>query len=474
MFKKLLSVTIAGTLCFSLLAGCGPKKVGPTNSSSSKSSSSSMSSGGSQISSLTSGLSSTVSGSKVSTISKAISKITATSGTKSSPVANKNITISGSGDSLLAAVSDYEDTHSNVKFKVTPPSGTVAADVQLKLDITAGTEPDILMLDHVYITSLGVGKQLLDLVPLGANNIKGKYIPTVWNAVSFNNQVYGLPHDGNTLALMYNKTRLSATGLAAPSTYEQLVSVGQKMMANDPGMAEAFTTPFVQTSDDGRLNWSSMVYFTWLWRCGGEILSSDNKTAKFNGPGGVKALQMLLDLVKQSKISDGVTYKESQFYNGDVGMIELGNWSIAQLTNNPKASLGVAPLPTLVAGVPNYSGLGLFAMGITASCPYPDVAFDFLSKYTTSDEYQLQYCKANNQLPVTESALKDPYYTTGANAANWKVFIDQYKNSKARPGVACWTQLQKEVANAIAGAIAGGQPQAVLDAAAAKVNLLLK
>jgi multiple sugar transport system substrate-binding protein len=306
-------------------------------------------------------------------------------------------------------------------------------------------------------------------VKYGANNLKSKYIPACWNAVSFKGDVYGLPQNGNTVALMYNKDMLDKTGKKAPATYNDLVSVGQSMLATSPGKTP-FTAPFFENSSTGRLNWSAFEYFFWLWRNGGDILNSDYTQATFNSTAGVEALNMLTDLVKKG-ITPGNKYMESDFYFGNVGMIEMGNWSLPQLERqDSNANFSVAMLPKLKSSVPNYSGLGLFAMGITDSSQYPEIAFDFLAKYTTTTEYQLQYCKQNNELPVTYAALNDPYY----KSANWQIYIAQYKLSKSRPGVACWDQVEKEIANAVTSAVKGQKSaKAALDAAAATVDKLL-
>ena len=502
MLKKLLSATIATSLCLSLFVGCGPKPVQGKTSSGTKSSSSSVSgvSGDSSLSGVSdvasgSSLVSGVSGSSVkpgtSSVKPGASSVkpgtssakpgtsTVKPGTSSvkpgtsTPSKTGPVELKVWGDqanqALMAAVADYTDAHANVTINVvTAADSTVDG---LRSNIAAGTEPDILMLDHVYITACGTEGLFKNLVPLGANNIKSKFIPSTWAGVSFGNAVYGLPHDGNTICLMYNKTMLQDNAHQnPPTTLDQLKSVGTAVAAANPGK-QAFTEPFVSSTDTNRLNWAAFNYCFWLWGCGGDILSPDNKTAIFNQAPGIQALQMIVDLKSQG-VTDGATYQESQFYSGDVGMIEMGNWAIGQLQTNTK--LGVTKLPILIPNGKSVSGLGLFAVGITSSTSFPADAFNFISAYTTNVDYQIQYCKQNNQLPVTYSALADPFYTQGANAANWAVFIDQYKTCKARPGVSCWTDIQTDLAQAIISAIGGTDPKAALDAAAAKVNILLK
>ncbi len=373
---------------------------------------------------------------------------------------------------LLVAVDAFEREHSDVLIQVSsPPAGDKVANLQMQ--IAAGNEPDIVTLDHVYITSLGRAGNLLNLASYGANDVKSKFIASCWEAVSSANgkEVYGLPHDGNTIALMYNKDMLDKTGLKAPTDYDSLVEVGQRMKSTSQGKTP-YTSPFFDTADQGRKNWSAFVYFFWLWRCGGEILTDDLSAAAFNSQAGIDALTMLTDLVGEKQICAGDGYKESEFYNGNVGMIEMGNWSVPQLKSESRAAdFDVTLLPRLKDNVPQYSGLGLFAMGVTAKTDYPQEAYDFIESYCTNDSLQLQYAKQNNQLPCTTSALNDSYY----NEDIWNVYKEQYALSKSRPGVSNWDQIEAAVADAVNSAVKGTQtPKGALDAAAAKVNGYLK
>ena len=376
-------------------------------------------------------------------------------------------------ESMQAAVRMYRQSHPDVVFNiVTPPEYNVE---KLKVAISAGTEPNIVSLDHVYITALGTSGQILDLNKYGASKIKSKYISSCWNAVTFGSHVYGLPHDGNTIALMYNKDMLQKANQSAPKTFNQLLSVGKKVQSylnNHTGEGEyAFTSPFFAGDSQNRKNWSAFVYFFWLWRNGGDILNSSNTKAVFNSSAGVNALNQLKQLVSNN-ICAGDKYMEPQFYNGTIGMIEMGNWSIPTITSMSKnADFGVAMMPRLKSGVPQYSGLGLYALGITKKTTYKQEAFDFIKYYTTNDTFQLQYGKQHNQLPVTKTALNDSYYSSNI----WKLYKKQYALSKARPGVNNWDSIEIQIADAVNNAIKGTSKSAdALNNAAKKVNTYLK
>lgn len=405
----------------------------------------------------------------------AVTPGTTSSATPGVGAANKVLKVWWGNDdeSMQYAVRLYEKAHPDVDFSiVTPPEYTVE---KLKVAISAGTEPSIVLLDHVYITALGTSGQILDLNKFGASKIASKYISSCWNGVTSNGHVYGLPHDGNTIALMYNADMLKAANQKAPTTYNELLNVGQKVQSyvkNHPDKGEyAFTSPFFDTASQGRKNWSAFVYFFWLWRNGGDILNSSHTKATFNGTAGVDALSQLKTLVDRG-ICAPSKYMESNFYNGTVGMIEMGNWAIDNLTSESKnANFGVTMLPRLKSGVSQWSGLGLFALGITKKTKYKNEAYDFIKYYTTNDTFQVQYGKQHRQLPVTKTALNDKFYSSSI----WKLYKKQYALSKARPGVNNWDQMEAEIADAVNKAISGAsKPKDALDGAAKKINALLK
>lgn len=380
----------------------------------------------------------------------------------------KKITIwaTAGDDTVFAQADDFLKTHPDIFVDVqTPGDQSVSA---YKNAAAAGKQPDAVIMDHVYITGLGEENLLLDLSKLGASSLKSKFVSSCWEAVTYGSKVYGIPHDGNTIAMVYNKTLLEKwTGKnTVPKTYEDLIAIDKQ---NNSDGVQTFTTPFFETANQNRMNWAAFNYFFWLWGNGGEILSPDNKQAVFNSAEGVRALQQIIDLVKTYKVA-GDTYQESQFYNGSVGMIEMGNWCMGTITDSAQTSqYGVAMLPVLKEGVPAYSGLGLFAYGVSANSKYPAETYEFIKALCTNDDYQVQYAKQFKELPVTESALKDKYYQSDM----WQTFIQQFRQSKSRPGVKNWEEIEKIISEAVKNAITSGDPKGALDAAAASVNKLL-
>ena len=465
MFKRILAATMAATMFMMLLASCG-EKTDPNATT--------VSGQEQEISGLTE------TGETSSTTSGKV-----TSGGESGPTGG-SVTPSGSNgsggpkreikiwwdsndESMQAAAREWRKRNSGVTFNINSPADSTVGG--LKRAYSANQEPDVVSLDHVYITSLGREGIIYDLSQFGANKVANKYISSCWDGVSFNKKVYGLPHNGNTIALIYNKDMFDKINKKAPKTYEDIVKTGQALNKQFPAK-DAFTSPFFDTADQGRWNWATFVYFFWLWRSGGEVLNSSLTKSTFNSSAGVNALNKLVDLVDKYDVCYGQGYRENEFYNGDVGMIEMGNWCMPKLTSaSANANFGVAMMPTLIKGGKNYSGLGLFAVGITSRVKKAQEVYDFLEFYTTNDTYQVQYGKQYHQLPVTKNAIQNSHYTKNAF---WSLYSKQYKLARSRPGVKNWSEMEKVIAESINKAVTKQETaKTALDNAAKKINALL-
>lgn len=366
--------------------------------------------------------------------------------------------------SILDAVKEYQK---DKDFQiVVEEKGTV--DYQKLKELTrTGQAPDIICMDQVYITAAANSGYLVELNPLGAEQIASQFTASCVEGVSVNGKLYGLPFDANTVAMFYNKDILKVVNARVPTTYAELLTVCRKIQNQYDQTITPYTVPF--DGWNGNDNWCCYNFFTYLWRNGGEILTADQKAAAFQSDAGVQALQMYLELSKENYAS--AQYLHDDFTLGTVGMIDMGPWAFGNLIqNNDKFQGEVALLPVLREGIKPYSGLGLYGYCITSSSKLPEQAYGFIEYYTSNPQYQLAYCKEANLLPTLKSAYADEYFSSDS----WKTMLQQLEYAKARPGVDHWTEIENVIAKAITEAMKGKtEPKEILASAAKKVNDLL-
>ena len=322
-------------------------------------------------------------------------------------------------------------------------------------------------MDQVYITAAANSGYLLELNQFGADKVADLFTASCIAGVSVHDKLFGLPFDANTVAMFYNKDILQAAQARVPTTYDELLETCRKVKNKFDQTITPYTIPFDGWS--GNDNWCCYNFFTYLWRNGGEILTSDQKSAAFQSEAGVRALQMYLDLEKEGYASS--EYLHDDFAAGTVGMMDMGPWAFGHLIQNNSQFQGeIALLPVLREGIKPYSGLGLYGYCVTASSQYPEQAYGFVEFYTSNPQHQLAYCKEAYLLPSLKEAYEDEYFSS----ANWQTMLQQLEYAKARPGVDGWTEIESVIAHAVTEAMEGNAaPEDILDQAAREVNELL-
>lgn len=485
--KRLLAVFMAATFLFSF-PGCTTSKVQSTQSSANDSSVGSASGGdttngtdasGAEVSATgTSGstgtsISGTLSTGSASSQGNSSSTSKGSSGGSSTTgkVGNGKVVVWGSSSdiTLALAIANYKKKYPSINIKLTPsPLGTTLNS--LKMAIMAGNGPDVVMLDHVYATSLGAEGVFADLSQYGSTKVKNLFTQSCYNANCVGSKVYALPWSANVVNLMYSKDLFNKAGLtSAPTNYTEFLA-DCKALKNKG--YKAFSFPY--GGPNSNKNWSAFMFFTWLWREGGDILGTNSKgksVAAFNGTAGVNALNKLIDLYKQGYMSTGYT---EDLGTGGAAMLQMGTWKIDMVSGANASKNGVAVVPRLETKVAPYSGLGLFSYCVSAKSQDPQAAYNFVELLCTDKSLQLKYNKKDFITPLI-SAQSDSSYTTGTDAAAWKVFFQQLAYSKFRPGVPGWEDIEKSISDGVYAAVTGKtSAQEALNASAAVVNSNLK
>ena len=377
-------------------------------------------------------------------------------------------------DTVKKAVENFNKKRPDVYVKIEDNATTDTEAIRRAL--SSGQAPDILRLDHVYLTDMGRSGEIVDLNKYGAKKIAPKFVDSCWDAVSHNGAVYSIPGDATTTALAYNIDMLNASGRSVDGlkTYDGLKATAQAMKVASPTKTPITFSFF----DGGEGSRGALTFANWLWREGGEVLSSDLKTATFNKQEGIDALSKIVSFSTEKLAQN--QYQEAGFYRGEVGMIELGCWALPTFGMPHGNHIGVTTMPTLKAGVPAYSNLGLYGWGVTtnkakASTPKSEemnqICFDFLETFLTDDALQVKWARKNNFFPTTKTAIDNSYFTSNQI---WEVFSKQMKVAKAAPNVANWSEIEVILSKAINDAVSSKNVPNALNNAAARVNELLK
>jgi multiple sugar transport system substrate-binding protein len=167
----------------------------------------------------------------------------------------------------------------------------------------------------------------------------GKFYPGYLNAFkgSDGSTVFGLPKDGNTLALAYNAQMLAGAGVRPPTTWDEMVSAGQRLKA--AGVA----TPYCLADDLARAG-------AFIYQNGGGIIDVKNRKDLIDSPATRQAVGWYLDLFRtglaKSDKDLGVQWCGEGLGRQKAAMIFEGGWLDSFMQGSyPGVKYAWAPMP---------------------------------------------------------------------------------------------------------------------------------
>ncbi len=190
----------------------------------------------------------------------------------------------------LASCNDVENLTVNTQLLA---SNDAQEQVRLALS-TGGDSP----FDIVHFANSGVAEwggagwlmPLNDLIDQYRDEYNLDDIPqAAWDAVTIDGQIYGIPIVGNTLHFIYRSDIFEEFELEVPETYEEVIAACETIGLDN----RDFDAPFTINLSAG---WAwEIEFFQFLRAFGGDFLNED-LTPGFNGPEGVQAVELILDV----------------------------------------------------------------------------------------------------------------------------------------------------------------------------------
>jgi arabinogalactan oligomer/maltooligosaccharide transport system substrate-binding protein len=223
--------------------------------------------------------------------------------------------------------------------------------------------------------------------------VKGKFIPTTLEAMTYRGSLYGLPLNYKCITLIYNRKLVTAP----PKTTAELVTLGKQLTnkaAGRFGLAWAY---------------GDFYYVASLLNGFGGAVFAPGARPTLNAPENVKALDLLVKWTK-----DGFMPAEpssalitSLFNEGKAAMVFSGPWFLGEV--NKEIDVGLAPLPTLseAGGKPIRPWMTVEGVYLAAPSKQKDAAFDFV-RYLTDVEAGRVMALEGRQSPAAKAVYDDP------------------------------------------------------------------
>ncbi len=361
------------------------------------------------------------------------------------------------------AKAEYEAAHEDVTIDIATQSTADFYSSYTMALMNKDNFPDIAYVDHVFVQRLAYDGLIGNLSDYGADEVKDKFIDSLWSTTQFNGGTYALPMSANVLTVAYNKALLTKvlgkefTDADMPKNWTEYMAIGKKIeeynTANNlTGNNKLYLTTV--PAGTGNESMGAMFFMSYAARSGGRLMN-DNLTAME-----LATEQNKSAAAKIKQLGDlGYTptsFSESKFETGKVAFIEMGPWKLIDYSRisasqNDICDIRYTNVFPLSSGGQTQGALGLYSLVMTKKTKNAALAADFIKYLTTSDEIQLAHNTVQNLMPTTKTAIANEYYQT----AEWSVFINQLNNIVARPGSAAWPAIQRSLAEYVTQLVTG-------------------
>jgi multiple sugar transport system substrate-binding protein len=320
-------------------------------------------------------------------------------------------------------------------------------------------ECDVFYSDVIWTAEFASQKWLYDMTPY-LDSKKSELIPATLKTVDYAGKLWGVPQQTDSAFLYYRDDQVQTP----PTTWQQVYDVAKQ---NNGIVYQG--APYEGLTCD---------YLELAFAAGGKVLSADGKKSEINSPANVKALQFMVDGVKNGIAANGVTTymeEESRRYFESGKATFMRNWPYAYALGEKKGTavagkFKVMPFPQFEGGG-KAAILGGHNFVISAFSKNPGAALK-LTDFFISPEVQktefLDYSLAPTLASVYDDADVQKKY---AFAQELKASVSQ---AQARPVSPVYPQISQAIYNNVNAALSGkASPADALKTADDQINKAL-
>lgn len=324
------------------------------------------------------------------------------------------------------------------------------------LGVVSGDLPDLGMVDNpdsASFAAMGLYTDITDRFNAWNDNA---YQPGPLNSGKYDDKQYTLPIRSNCLALWVNNDMMSAAGIDnPPTTWDELVDASRKLLETNPSVYPLAISAI--KNEEG-----TFQFLPFLQSTGATVNN-------LGSPEGIKAFEFVTSLFTNNYISpEAINWTQGdvqkQFAAGNTAMMINGPWQI------PNMKIDAPELEFTVVYVPKdqvySSSMGGENMGITSVAKDVDAAWDFMSKFL-STENNIGFAVPNGTISPHSNATAEMQYPNDSVMA---VFIEQLAYAAPRGPHPKWPELSAAIQDAIQESVTGSKtPEAAAKGAAAKI-----
>jgi multiple sugar transport system substrate-binding protein len=359
---------------------------------------------------------------------------------------------------LQQVLDDFMAAYPNVKVTFEPINGDYAAAMAAKF--SSGDVPDVFYVDSgPAATWIDDGVlEPLDTYIQATGFDTSAFYPAYLDAFKGpDGMQYGLPKDGNTIAMAYNTDLFEQAGItAAPTTWEELTAAIDKLKTVDGLQAPMCLSPSL---DRG---------LAFIYQAGGGLFNDDKTAGIINTPESVAGIQQYLDFFTSGagkRPGDmGDDWCGKSLGAGNVAIAFEGGWLDPYMKDTyPDTKYAWAEMPAGPAGKATLGFTVAYAMGVDSQ--NKDASWALIS-YLTGPEGMQTW---------TEGGVANPSRTDLQGGEGKEILIQGADYAHPWSFIPGFTEINDAFNNALTGAIEGsGTAQDIADATQSAIDSNLK
>jgi N,N'-diacetylchitobiose transport system substrate-binding protein len=334
----------------------------------------------------------------------------------------------------------------NAEFKQKYPNVTVKVELQewggiqekTATALASNNPPDVLEIGNTLTSKFAHAGGLEDLTAKKAELGGDAWLKGLEESGTYEGKIYGVPYYAGDRAVIYRKDMFAKAGVQPPTSREEFIAVGEKLMADNKNV-KGFSALYFP----GKYWYAALPF---IWDEGGDLAVKDGDKWKgaLDTPESKAGLTWLKEAVDKlsSAPKDADESKDAEVFRaGKAAMIIDPGWMIGVITD-PKAGdpklkdkIGVFPIPGKTAGQSAPVFLGGSTLSVSAGSKEKELATEWL-KLLAGQKYQAQMAEAGF-IPNTSTLLDvkkdDPIQS---------VFFSAAKNSRFTPATPNWANVE--------------------------------
>jgi|GEM_PF-3673803 multiple sugar transport system substrate-binding protein len=303
---------------------------------------------------------------------------------------------------------------------------------KITTSLASNSAPDVIVLGVYQVGDYVRKNALLDLSPYmkadpDYQKQKSEIIPTsLWDTISYNGQILGVPAWQNPDVMYYNKKLFDGAGVSYPDgnwDYQKFLAASQKLTKKNGNKVEQYGT------------WGLGWYWNVLWAYGADVLNSEGTKCAMDTPEAQEAIQFIIDLAQKYHVAprpgEGGEQTDYQaFMTGRVATFVSGHYMVPMLKDIKDFDWDISVLPHQKERVSLNNATFWLVM---KNSKQPKAAWEYV-KFLSGPEVQNIIVKYENDVPILKSVLEsDKFLNPKIPPVSDRVYIDALKQSRSFP-----------------------------------------